>query len=97
MESANAAAERDQSSSDSDYEYYQAEIFEQLPSIQAIHSRQKTQPVQKEAHEPGGSVGGDPSGRLKGKESAQPLKNLAMCIQAKRVVRWEPTFPRLSR
>lgn len=85
----------DQSSSDSDYEYYQTEIFEQLPSIQAIHSSQNKQPVQEGAHEPGGSIGCGTSTRLKDKESAQPLKNMAMCIQAKRDIRWDGTFPLL--
>lgn len=96
MESTNTAAESDQSSSDSDYEYYHTEIFEQLPSIQAIHSSQKTQPVQTGAHEPGGSISCDPSRRLKEKESAQPLKNMAISIPAKRAVRWDTTFPRLN-
>lgn len=78
-----------QSSSDSDYEYYQTEIFEQLPSTRAIHSSQTTQPVQEGGPKP-------LSRWLKDKESAQPLKSMALCIQAKREVRWEWTFPHLN-
>lgn len=63
------------------------EIFEQLPSIQAIHSSQNKQPVQEGAHEPGGSISCGPSRLLKDKESAQPLKNMAVCIQGKRDIR----------
>lgn len=86
-----------QSSSDSDYEYYQTEIFEQLPSTRAIHSSQNTQPVQEGGPEPGSGTGSAlPPRRLKDKESAQPLKSMALCIQAKREVRWEGTFPHLN-
>lgn len=89
--------ESSQSSSDSDYEYYQTEIFEQLPSTRAIHSSQNTQPVQERGPEPGSSISsGLPSSRLKDKESAQPLKSMALCIQAKREVRWEGTFLHLN-
>lgn len=77
-----------QSSSDSEYEYYQMEIFEQLPSTQAIHSSQNT-----EAFQEGGPKPGALSKRLKDKESEQPLKNMALCIRAKREVRWERVFP----
>lgn len=77
-----------QSSSDSEYEYYHAEIFVQLPSTQAIHSSQNTQPFPE-----GGPKPGTLSRRLKDKESEQPLKNMALCIQAKRSVRWERMLP----
>lgn len=78
------ADDSSQSSSDSEYEYYQMDIFVQLPSTQAIHSSQNTQPFQE-----GGPKPGTLSRRLKVKESEQPLKNMALCIQAKREVRWE--------
>lgn len=88
------ADESDQSSSDSDYEYHQAEIFEQLPSIQAVHSSQNRQPVQEGPHEPGAC--GPPSRWLKDKESAQPLKNMAVSIQQKRGIRWDGGFSLLG-
>lgn len=87
------ADDSSQSSSDSEYEYYQTEIFEQLPSTQAIHSSQNAQPFQEGGPKPGSSSCGPLSRRLKNKESEQPLKNMALCIQAKREVRWERMFP----
>lgn len=78
-------------SSDSDScEYYQTEIFDQLPSIQATLFRQNTQPISEGGPEPGGDIGhGLLSRRPKDKESTQPIRNLAMCIQGKRDARWE--------
>ncbi|XP_056892806.1 transmembrane channel-like protein 7 isoform X1 [Takifugu flavidus] len=73
-----------QSSSDSEYEYYHTDIFELLPSTQAVHSSQNTQPFQEGGPKPGQTL----SRRLKDKESEQPLKNMALCIQAKKEVRY---------
>uniref|UniRef100_A0A3Q3W1X3 Transmembrane channel-like protein n=1 Tax=Mola mola TaxID=94237 RepID=A0A3Q3W1X3_MOLML len=47
-------------------EYYQTEIYDQLPSIQANRSQWP-----------------------KVKESTQPLRNLALCMQGKRDTRWD--------
>ncbi|CAJ1053728.1 transmembrane channel-like protein 7 [Xyrichtys novacula] len=62
-------------------EYYQTEIFDQLPSIQAIRPAQANQ---------GGPESGERTsyGALsRDKTSTQPLRNLVMCIQGKRDAR----------
>lgn len=79
-----------ESSSDSDYEYYHTEIFEQLPSIQAVHASPNAQAEQVAG--PGSDPGGaHTTWRPKDKEAEQPLKNMTLCIQAKRDIRWERT------
>ncbi|XP_008278488.1 transmembrane channel-like protein 7 [Stegastes partitus] len=71
-------------------EYYQTEIFDQLPSIQA------SRPEQNRHGSLGGCGGSEPGQRLshdhlsrgpRDKTSVQPLRNLPMCIQAKRSAR----------
>ncbi|XP_035516138.1 transmembrane channel-like protein 7 [Morone saxatilis] len=70
-------------------EYYQTEIFDQLPSIQASRSEQNTQ-GNWEAHQ-GRLETGESHGHLsrgpKDKASTQPLRNMVMCIQGKRDAR----------
>ncbi|XP_029359535.1 transmembrane channel-like protein 7 [Echeneis naucrates] len=74
-------------------EYYQMEIFDQLPSIQACRPAQNRQGVSGVyeplgSSEPGGSVSNAHlSRRPRDKASTQPLRELAMCIQEKRDVR----------
>ncbi|XP_076584664.1 transmembrane channel-like protein 7 isoform X2 [Chaetodon auriga] len=72
-------------------EYYQTEIFDQLPSIQAIRLQQSTQGVlgAPEAYQGGPeSTERIGNGHLsKDKASTQPLRNLVMCIQGKRDAR----------
>ncbi|XP_027138542.1 transmembrane channel-like protein 7 isoform X1 [Larimichthys crocea] len=72
-------------------EYYQTEIFDQLPSIQASRPEQSTQglcDVHQGGPEPGESIShGHLSRGAKDKESTQPLKNMVMCIQGKRTAR----------
>ncbi|XP_022611181.1 transmembrane channel-like protein 7 isoform X1 [Seriola dumerili] len=79
---------------DSDYEYYQTEIFDQLPSIQACRPEQNRQgvlevcEVYQGSPEPGEKlINGHLSRGPRDKLSMQPLRNLAMCIQAKRDTR----------
>lgn len=69
-------------------EYYQTEIFDQLPSIQA--SRQQNTQGGPEQGE--NTSYGHLSRGPKDKASTQPLKNLVMCIQGKRDARWESLF-----
>ncbi|KAM9362620.1 transmembrane channel-like protein 7 [Symphorus nematophorus] len=75
-------------SSDS-YEYYQTEIYDQLPSVQAIRPEQNTQGLWEDYQ--GGPEPGENNGHLsrglKDKASTQPLKNLVMCLQGKRDTR----------
>ncbi|XP_060906360.1 transmembrane channel-like protein 7 isoform X3 [Labrus mixtus] len=76
-------SEESTQSSDS-YEYYQTEIFDQLPSVQALR------PVQ--AYQGGPELGKRIShGQLppgpRDKTSTQPLRNLVTCIQGKRGAR----------
>ncbi|XP_070771490.1 transmembrane channel-like protein 8 [Enoplosus armatus] len=75
-------------------EYYQTEIFDQLPSVQAIRPEQNRQdfcePCQ--AHQGGLQAGerishGPLSRGPKDKTPTQPLRGLAMCIQGKRDAR----------
>ncbi|XP_042341668.1 transmembrane channel-like protein 7 [Plectropomus leopardus] len=75
-------------------EYYQTEIFDQLPSIQASRPEQDRQGSWEacEAHQGGPEAGerishGHLSRGSKDKASIQPLKNLVMCIQGKRGAR----------
>ncbi|KAM9770847.1 transmembrane channel-like protein 7 [Menidia menidia] len=76
-------------------EYYQTEIFDQLPSVQASRPEQsRTSPLEPrgphEAHPGGpGPKGGGPGPRLgpRDKASVQPLRNLPMCLQGKRAAR----------
>lgn len=77
-------------------EYYQTEIFDQLPSIQASRPGQNTQGLSEACAayqggpEPGDNIShGHLSRRPKDKDSMQPLRNMAMCIQGKRDARWE--------
>ncbi|XP_056227612.1 transmembrane channel-like protein 7 [Seriola aureovittata] len=79
---------------DSDYEYYHTEIFDQLPSIQACRPEQNRQgvlevcEVYQGSPEPGDKlINGHLSRGPRDKLSTQPLRNLAMCIQAKRDTR----------
>lgn len=60
-------------------EYYQTEIFDQLPSVQACRAKQNTQDLW-EANQGGPEPSRD-------KTSTQPLRNLVMCIQGKRDAR----------
>lgn len=62
-------------------EYYQTEIFDQLPSIQASRPEQNRS---EEQLEPGNQSRGP-----RDKASTVPLRNLAVSIQAKRDARWE--------
>nr|XP_020510055.2 transmembrane channel-like protein 7 isoform X1 [Labrus bergylta] len=76
-------SEESSQSSDS-YEYYQTEIFDQLPSVQALR------PVQ--AYQGGPELGkrvshGQLSPGPRDKTSTQPLRNLVLCIQGKRNAR----------
>lgn len=80
-------------SSDS-YEYYQTEIFDLLPSVQASRSEQNRQGAlnASEAHEGASGAVEDfshsPVSRgPRDKTFLQPLRNLAMCMQAKRGAR----------
>ncbi|XP_059183969.1 transmembrane channel-like protein 7 [Centropristis striata] len=74
--------ESTQSSVSSDScEYYQTEIFDQLPSIQASRPEQDRQGDP----EPGERVSHGPLSR--DKTSNQPLRNLVVCIQGKRGAR----------
>ncbi|XP_073328630.1 transmembrane channel-like protein 7 [Pagrus major] len=75
-------------------EYYQTEIFDQLPSIQASRLEQSKQGLfeaceaSQGGQEPGENIShGHLSRGPKDKASTQPLKNLAMCIQGKRDAR----------
>ncbi|XP_040001996.1 transmembrane channel-like protein 7 isoform X2 [Xiphias gladius] len=75
-------------------EYYQTEIFDQLPSIQACRPEQKRQGVLDvcEVLQGGPGAGerlsnGHLSRGPRDTASMQPLRNLAMCIQAKRDAR----------
>ncbi|CAK6973423.1 transmembrane channel-like protein 7 [Scomber scombrus] len=61
------------------YEYYQTEIFDQLPSIQATRPEQNRSEEQLEH--------GNLSRGPRDKASTVPLRNLAVCIQAKRDAR----------
>ncbi|KAF3687321.1 Transmembrane channel-like protein 7 [Channa argus] len=79
-------------SSDS-YEYYQTEIFDQLPSIQASRAEQNRQGVLEpcEVYQGGPEPEEFSHGHWlrgpKDKASLQPLRNLPMCIEAKREAR----------
>ncbi|KAL7405270.1 hypothetical protein ABVT39_026352 [Epinephelus coioides] len=72
-------------------EYYQTEIFDQLPSIQASRPEQDRQGSWEtcEAYQGGPEAGERIShGHLsRDKASTQPLRNLVMCIQGKRDAR----------
>lgn len=74
------------------YEYYQTEIYEQLPSIQASRSGHDSQGTWERRNiglELGDSIShGSLHRRQKDKESTLPIKHLTMCIQAKRDARW---------
>uniref|UniRef100_A0A3P8T962 Transmembrane channel-like protein n=1 Tax=Amphiprion percula TaxID=161767 RepID=A0A3P8T962_AMPPE len=90
-------AESTQSTLSSDScEYYQTEIFDQLPSVQASRPEQSRHGPWEacEAHHGGPESGerisqGHPSRGPRDKTSEEPLRNLAMCIQGKRSARWE--------
>uniref|UniRef100_A0A3Q4N9V7 Transmembrane channel-like protein n=1 Tax=Neolamprologus brichardi TaxID=32507 RepID=A0A3Q4N9V7_NEOBR len=68
-------------------EYYQTEIFDLLPSIQASRPEQNRHDFSEETNQ-GGREAGEKSGQLsrgpRDKTSMQPLRNLPMCIQGKR-------------
>ncbi|XP_060948132.1 transmembrane channel-like protein 7 [Limanda limanda] len=75
-------------------EYYQTEIFDQLPSIQASRPEPRKQDFSEGCESYQGST--EPSERLRNghlsrgsrdKVSLQPLRNLPMCIQGKRGAR----------
>ncbi|MED6251447.1 hypothetical protein ATANTOWER_030898 [Ataeniobius toweri] len=75
-------------------EYYQTEIYELLPSVQAVRSQQDTYDTLKssEAYHggqgPEEGFGRDTQSRgAREKVSLQPLRNLAMCMQGKRGAR----------
>ncbi|XP_070684638.1 transmembrane channel-like protein 7 [Pempheris klunzingeri] len=73
-------------------EYYQMEIFDQLPSVQASRPEQDRQGVWEEceAYQGGPESGANHSHLSRGpkdKTSTQPLRNLVMCIQGKRDAR----------
>ncbi|XP_068448566.1 transmembrane channel-like protein 7 [Clinocottus analis] len=75
-------------------EYYQTEIFDQLPSIQASRPKQDRQGLWEtyEADQGGPDAGERISNGLlsrgpKDKAFTQPLRNLVMCIQGKRDAR----------
>ncbi|KAG7485437.1 transmembrane channel 7 [Solea senegalensis] len=75
-------------------EYYQTEIFDQLPSIQACRPGQCTQgflevcEAKQDNTEPGEKLRNRHLSRgSRDKEPMQPLRNLALCIQAKRSAR----------
>lgn len=75
-------------------EYYQTEIYEQLPSVQASRAEQNRLDVLESSEvNQGGSVPEASHGRLprgqRDKVSMQPLKNMPLSIQAKRDARWE--------
>uniref|UniRef100_A0A3Q1ET00 Transmembrane channel-like protein n=1 Tax=Acanthochromis polyacanthus TaxID=80966 RepID=A0A3Q1ET00_9TELE len=72
-------------------EYYQTEIFDQLPSVQASRPEQNRYGHLEacEAYQGGPESGerinqGHPSRGQRDKTSEEPLRNLAMCIQGKR-------------
>lgn len=73
-------------------EYYQTEIYDQLPSVQASRSGHESQGTLERRNvgpESGDNVNHGPLPRpLKDKESTLPIRNLTMCIQAKRDARW---------
>uniref|UniRef100_UPI0037E80C96 transmembrane channel-like protein 7 isoform X2 n=1 Tax=Semicossyphus pulcher TaxID=241346 RepID=UPI0037E80C96 len=65
-------------------EYYQTEIFDQLPSVQALRPEQAYQG----GPEPGERIShGQLSRGPRDKTSTQPLRNLVMCVQGKRDAR----------
>ncbi|XP_044047327.1 transmembrane channel-like protein 7 isoform X2 [Siniperca chuatsi] len=75
-------------------EYYQTEIFDQLPSVQAIRPEQNKQGFWESCQasqggpEPGEKIShGHLSRGPKDKTSTQPLRNLVICIQGKRETR----------
>ncbi|XP_070836124.1 transmembrane channel-like protein 7 [Chaetodon trifascialis] len=74
-------------------EYYQTEIFDQLPSIQAIRLQQNAKGLlgEPEAYQGGPEPAEIRNGHLsrgpKDKASTQPLRNLVVCIQGKRDAR----------
>lgn len=74
------------------YEYYQTEIYDQLPSVQAFrsgHDSQGTWERRTVGPESGDTIGHGTLHRLqKDKESTLPIRHLTMCIQAKRDARW---------
>lgn len=78
-------------SSDS-YEYYHTEIYDQLPSVQASrsgHDGQGTWERRIVAPESGDNISyGSLRRPQKDKESTLPIRNLTMCIEAKRGARW---------
>lgn len=78
-------------SSDS-YEYYQTEIYDQLPSVQACrsgHDSQGTWERRNVGPESGDNICyGSLHRPQKDKESTLPIRHLTMCIQAKRDARW---------
>ncbi|KAM8879880.1 transmembrane channel-like protein 7 [Spinachia spinachia] len=70
-------------------EYYQTEIFDQLPSIQASRPEQVRQGLWGacEAHQGGPKAAERIGHGHKDKAFTQPLRNLVMCIQGKRGAR----------
>lgn len=72
-------------------EYYQTEIYDQLPSVQASRSGQSTglwEGTLQGGQEPEGNTShGRLSRRPRDKESTLPLRNLAICMQGKRGAR----------
>lgn len=77
-------------------EYYQTEIFDLLPSVQAVRSQQdsydtlKTSEVHQGGPQPGEAFSTENQSRgPRDKLSLQPLRNLAICMQGKRSARWE--------
>ncbi|XP_030602672.1 transmembrane channel-like protein 7 isoform X2 [Archocentrus centrarchus] len=71
-------------------EYYQTEIFDLLPSIQASRPEQNRHDFSEDANQSGPEAG-EKSGLLsrgsRDKTYMQPLRNLAMCMQGKRSAR----------
>lgn len=71
--------------SEDSYEYYQTDIFDQLPSIQASRPEQnRLGGLESEEKLDHGHLSRGP----RDKTFTQPLRNLALCIQAKRDARW---------
>lgn len=73
-------------------EYYQTEIYDQLPSVLASRSGNESQGTWERRNvgpESGDNISQGTLPRpLKAKESTLPIRNLTMCIQAKRDARW---------
>ncbi|XP_055358665.1 transmembrane channel-like protein 7 isoform X2 [Betta splendens] len=75
----------------SDYEYYQTDIYELLPSVQASRAEQSGPGLESSGANQGGPGPEESHGRLvrgqTDKGSMQPLKSMPVCIQAKRDAR----------